>query len=324
MSRCQRHCGAPQPSQASCWPPNAAVRQATMARQAFAWGVLRRCSPGTWARSAAAPEPAWCSPGCGPATARGCCRSTPASSRCVAQQWRRVWMPPRLVMPACAQAARYQRWALSGYSGWQGLLCATNSHCRGALLIRPDEVLISDRAELVVARVTLRQAQGERFKLTPYSNRPICTSSGKVADNPDFAGQSVAVAQHVAAPCQATETSSVSTCVSFTLKSEPLLRVGDRGENECAATARTGRCPELKGCRLPRGGLSQDRFAATDRREKLPLGVFIPLGLSGRSSMAELLLPKQIAWVRFPSPAPFSTEGGFKSQAMGCAHALGR
>ncbi len=27
-------------------------------------------------------------------------------------------------------------------------------------------------------------------------------------------------------------------------------------------------------------------------------------GSSGRSSMVELLLPKQIAWVRFPSPAP--------------------
>ena len=37
----------------------------------------------------------------------------------------------------------------------------------------------------------------------------------------------------------------------------------------------------------------------------LPFGAVVhPSGPGGRSSMAELLLPKQIAWVRFPSPAP--------------------
>jgi len=41
---CQRHCSAPHPSQRRRWPPSAAVRQPTTARQARACALLSVCA----------------------------------------------------------------------------------------------------------------------------------------------------------------------------------------------------------------------------------------------------------------------------------------
>ena len=93
--------------------------------------------------------------------------------------------------------------------------------------------------------------------------------------------------------------------------------------SSCSSRSATVVPPERR-CDWPLTMISMGRILAQATALLCSLGLARAHGSSiiqsicGRSSMVELLLPKQIAWVRFPSPAPLSLSGHAAAARQAC------